>query len=107
MMNLAALPSVITLTSEDYAAVQYDNQSWAWLDGIQLASFVSVVVPLFFERGQNQVFWPIRGAFIAQLLISYFTSPLRFRSISVRFTGPFSRTATGHGSVENGNMPTP
>lgn len=69
MMDLAALPSVITLPKDDYAAVQYGKQSLEWLELIRLASFVSIVVLLFFEREHNRVFWPIRGAFIAQLLI--------------------------------------
>jgi hypothetical protein len=107
MMDLAALPSVISLPQDDYAAVQYANQSWAWLELIQLASFFSIVGLFFFEREHNRVIWPIRGAFIAQLSSSYYTSPLRFRSISLRLTGPFSRTATGHGSVYSGNMRTP
>ena len=29
MMDLVALPSVISLPQDDYAAVQYANQSWA------------------------------------------------------------------------------
>jgi hypothetical protein len=69
MMDLAALPSVIGLTKDDYAAVQYANHSWAWLEFIRLASVFSIVGLLFFEREHNRVFWPIRGAFIAQLLI--------------------------------------
>jgi hypothetical protein len=69
MMDLVALPSVINLAKDDYAAVQYANQSWAWLDLVQLASFCSIVGLLFFEREHNRVIWPIRGAFIAQLLI--------------------------------------
>jgi hypothetical protein len=69
MMDLAALPSVISLTRDDYAAVQYANHSWAWLGLIRLVSFFSIVGLLFFEREHNRVIWPIRGAFIAQLLI--------------------------------------
>jgi hypothetical protein len=69
MMNLVALPSVISLPKDDYAVVQYVNKSWAWLELIQLASFLSIVALLFFEREHNRVFWPIRGAFVAQLLI--------------------------------------
>jgi hypothetical protein len=69
IMDLLALPSVINLARDDYAAVQYANQSWAWLELIRLASFFSIVGLFFFEREHNQVIWPIRGAFIAQLLI--------------------------------------
>ena len=69
MMELVALPSVINLAKDDYPAVKYANQSWAWLELIQLASFLSIVGLLFFEREHNRVVWPIRGAFIAQLLI--------------------------------------
>jgi hypothetical protein len=69
MMDLVALPSVINLAKDDYAAVQYANQSWAWLDLIRLASFFSIVVLFPFEREHNRVLWPIRSAFIAQLLI--------------------------------------
>jgi hypothetical protein len=69
MMEFAALSSVIDLPRDDYAAVQYANQSLAWLDLLRLASFVSIIVLLFFEREHNRVFWPIRGAFVAQLLI--------------------------------------
>jgi hypothetical protein len=69
MMDLVALPSVISLAQDDYAAVQYTNQSWDWLELVQLASFLSIVGLLFFERDHNRVIWPIRGAFIAQLLI--------------------------------------
>ena len=69
MMGLAALPSVINLAKDDYAAVQQANQSWAWLDLIRLASFFSIVALLPFEREHNRVIWPIRCAFIAQLLI--------------------------------------
>lgn len=69
MMDLEALPSVISLTKDDYAAVQYANQSWAWLQLIHLASFLSIVGLFCFERDHNRVIWPIRGAFIAQLCI--------------------------------------
>jgi len=69
MINLAALPSVMSLPQDDYAAVQYMNQSWAWLELIQLASFISIVGLFFFEREHNRVIWPIRGAFIAQVFI--------------------------------------
>src|ERR1700679_1185402 len=69
MMDLAALPSVISLAKDDYAAVQYANQSWAWLGYLQLASFFSIVFLFFFEREHNRVMWPIRGVFIAQLLL--------------------------------------
>jgi hypothetical protein len=107
MMDLAALPSVISLPQDDYAAVQSANKSWAWLDLIQLASFFSIVGLFFFERENNRVIWPIRGAFIAQLLILVlyiiFTLPINI----ARLTGPFSRTATGHGSAHSGNMRTP
>jgi len=68
-IEFAMLPSVINLPKDDYAAVQEVNQSLAWLDLIRLASFISIIVLLFFEREHNRVFWPIRGAFIAQLLI--------------------------------------
>lgn len=69
MMDLAALPSVIVLAKDDYAAVQYANQSWAWFGFIRLASLLSIICLFFFEREHNQVIWPIRGAFIAQLVI--------------------------------------
>ncbi|HUB62059.1 MAG TPA: hypothetical protein VL978_15195 [Puia sp.] len=69
MMDLAALPSVISLTSDDYAAVQYAHRSWAWLELIRLASFFSIVALFTFEREHNRVIWPIRSAFVAQLLI--------------------------------------
>ena len=69
MMDLAALPSVISLPQDDYAAIQNANQSWAWLQFIQLASFFSIIGLLFFEREHNRVIWPIHGAFIAQLCI--------------------------------------
>ena len=69
MMDLAAVPSVISLPKDDYAAVQYANKAWAWLDLIRLASFFSIVGLLIVEREHNRVIWPIRGAFIAQLCI--------------------------------------
>src|ERR1700691_6424474 len=69
MMDLVALPSVISLTKDDYAAVQDANRSWAWLELIRLASFFSIVGLFFFEREHNREIWPIRGAFIAQLFI--------------------------------------
>ena len=86
MMDLAAVPSVITLTKDDYAAVQYANQAWAWLGFIRLASFFSIVGLLFFEREHNRVFWPIRGAFIAQLLMIVlyvaFTLPININTFN-------------------------
>ena len=89
MMDLAALPSVITLTKDDYAAVQYANRSWAWLELIRLASFFSIVGLLFFEREHNRVFWPIRGAFIAQLfmIVLYvaFTLPINITTFHWTF----------------------
>ena len=89
MMNLAAIPSVISLPRDDYAAVQYANQSWAWLQFIQLASFLSIVGLLFFEREHNRVFWPISGAFIAQLLIIvlyvFFTLPINITTFNWTF----------------------
>jgi hypothetical protein len=89
MMGLAALPSVINLTKDDYAAVQYANQSWAWLDLIRLASFFSIIGLLFFEREHCRVFWPIRGAFIAQLcmvvLYVVFTLPINFTTFNWTF----------------------
>jgi hypothetical protein len=69
MMDLMALPSVISLPKDEYAAVQAASQSWAWLDLIRLASFFSILVLFFIEREHNRVIWPIRGAFIAQWLI--------------------------------------
>lgn len=69
MIEFAMVPTVIDLAKDDYAAVQEVNQSLAWLDLLRLASFVSIIVLLFFEREHNRVFWPIRGAFVAQLLI--------------------------------------
>ncbi len=89
MMDLVALPSVITLTKDDYAAVQNVNQSWAWLDLIRLASFLSIVVLFFFEREHNRVIWPIRGAFIAQLcmIVLYvaFTLPINITTFNWTF----------------------
>jgi hypothetical protein len=89
MMDLVALPSVISLTKDDYAAVQYANQSWAWLELVQLASFFSIVGLLFFEREHNRVTWPIRGAFIAQLciIILYvaFTLPINITTFNWTF----------------------
>lgn len=89
MMDLVALPSVIRLPKDDYAAVQYANQSLAWLELIRLASFISIIVLLFFEREHNRVFWPIRGAFIAQLLIVVlyvaFTLPISFTTFNWTF----------------------
>jgi hypothetical protein len=69
MMDLVALPSVISLAQDDFAAVQSANKLWDWLQLIQLASFFSIVGLLFFEREHNRVLWPIQGAFIGQLLI--------------------------------------
>ena len=89
MMDLAALPSVIRLPKDDYAAVQYANQSWAWFQFIPLASFISIVGLLFFEREHNRVFWPIRGAFIAQLfmIVLYvaFTLPINITTFNWTF----------------------
>jgi hypothetical protein len=86
MMDLAALPSVINLPKDDYAAVQYANQSWAWPELIQLASFFSIVGLFFFEQEHNRVIWPIRGAFIAQLLIivlyAAFTLPINIATFN-------------------------
>jgi preprotein translocase subunit SecE len=89
MMDLAALPSVISLPQDDYAAVQYANQSWVWLELVQLASFFSIVGLFFFEREHNRVIWPIRGAFIAQLLIIVlyvaFTLPINIATFNWTF----------------------
>jgi hypothetical protein len=86
MMALAAVPSVIGLAKDDYAAVQHANQSWAWLELIRLASFFSIVGLLFVERDHNRVIWPIRGAFIAQLsiLVLYvaFTLPINITTFN-------------------------
>lgn len=83
MIEFAMLPTVIDLPKDDYAAVQEVNQSLAWLDVIRLASFISIIVLLFFEREHNRAFWPIRGAFMAQLLIVV---------LYVAFTIPINRT---------------
>ncbi|HXB32991.1 MAG TPA: hypothetical protein VNV35_06205 [Puia sp.] len=89
MMNFAALPSVISLPKDDYAAVQYANHSWAWLEIIRLASFFSIVALFPFEREHNRVIWPIRGAFIAQLLIIVlyvaFTLPINIETFHWTF----------------------
>jgi hypothetical protein len=89
IMNLAALPSVITLPKDDYAAVQYANKPWAWLEFIRLASFFSIVGLLIVEREHKRVMWPIRGAFIAQLciLILYvaFTLPINITTFNWTF----------------------
>ena len=89
MMDLAALPSVISLPKDDYAAAQYANQSGAWPELIQLASFFSIVGLLPFEREHNRVIWPIRGAFIAQLLIIIlyvtFTLPINITTFHSTF----------------------
>ena len=89
MMALAALPSVINLPKDDYAAVQYANKSWAWLEFIRLASFLSIVGLFFFEREHNRVIWPIRGAFIAQwcIIILYvaFTLPINITTFNWTF----------------------
>ena len=89
MMGLAAVPSVINLTKEDYAAVQYANQSWAWFELIQLASLFSIIGLFFFEREHNRVIWPIRGAFIAQLFIIVlyvaFTLPINITTFNWTF----------------------
>ena len=89
MMDLAALPSVISLPRDDYAAVQYANKSWAWLEFIRLASFLSIVGLFFFEREHNRVIWPIRGAFIAQwcIIILYvaFTLPINITTFNWTF----------------------
>ena len=89
MMDLMALPSVIILPRDDYAAVQYDSRSWAWLELLRLASFISIVVLFFVERAHNRVMWPIRGAFIAQwvMLILYvaFTIPINITTFNWTF----------------------
>ena len=89
MMDLAALPSVISLPKDDYAAVQSANQSWAWLELIRLASFFSIVALFFVERVHNRVMWPIRGAFIAQwvmiLLYVAFTLPINITTFNWTF----------------------
>jgi hypothetical protein len=89
MMDLAAVSSVISLTKDDYAAVQDANKSWAWLDLIRLASFFSIVGLLFIEREHNRVMWPIRGAFTAQLVIVVlyvaFTLPINITTFNWTF----------------------
>ena len=89
MIALAALPSVITLPKEEYAAVQSANQSWAWLELIRLASFFSIVGLFFFEREHNRVIWPIRSAFITQLLMIvlyvFFTLPININTFDWTF----------------------
>jgi hypothetical protein len=89
MMDLAVVSSVITLSRDDYAAVQDANRSWAWLDLIRLASFFSIVGLLFFEREHNRVIWPIRSAFIAQLAIIVlyfaFTLPINITTFNWTF----------------------
>ena len=89
MMDLAALPWVISLPKDDYAAVQDANRSWAWLGFIQLASFFSIVGLFFFEREHNRVIWPIRSAFITQLLMIvlyvFFTLPININTFDWTF----------------------
>jgi hypothetical protein len=89
MIDLAAVPSVIALPKDDYAALQYANKSWAWLDLIRLASFISIVGLLIVEREHNRVTWPIRGAFTAQLciLLLYvaFTLPINITTFNWTF----------------------
>jgi hypothetical protein len=89
MMDLAAVPSVITLPKDDYAALQYADKSWAWLELIRLASFFSIVGLLIVEREHNRVMWPIRGAFIAQLCIILlyfaFTLPINITTFNWTF----------------------
>jgi hypothetical protein len=89
MLDLAVVSSVITLSRDDYAAVQDANRSWAWLDLIRLASFFSIVGLLFFEREHNRVIWPIRSAFIAQLAIIVlyfaFTLPINITTFNWTF----------------------
>ena len=86
MMDLAALPSVISLPQDDYAAIQNAGQSRAWPGLLQLASFFSIVGLFFFERAHNRVIWPIRGAFIAQMgiIILYvtFTLPINIATFN-------------------------
>jgi len=88
MMDLAAVSSVISLSRDDYAALQDANRSWAWLELIRLASFFSIVGLLFFEREHNRVMWPIRGAFIAQLciLVLYFAFTLPINITTFNWT---------------------
>ena len=85
---LIALPSVISLSKEDYAALQYANRSWAWLELIRLASFFSIVGLFFVEREHNRVVWPIRGAFTAQLLsiVPYFAFTLPINITTFNWT---------------------
>jgi hypothetical protein len=89
MMDLMALPSVISLPKDEYGAVQAVSQSWAWLDLIRLASFISIVALFFVEREHNRVIWPIRGAFIAQwfivLLYVFFTLPINITTFHWTF----------------------
>jgi hypothetical protein len=89
VMALLALPSVIRLTSEDYAVVQLANRSWAWLEFIRIASFFSIVALFFFEREHNRQIWPVRCAFIAQLLIVVlyfvFTLPINITTFNWTF----------------------
>jgi hypothetical protein len=89
MMDLAALPSVISLPKDDYAVVQYANKSWAWFQFIHLASVLSIVGLLFFEREHNRVYWPIRSAFVAQLFIIVlyvaFTIPINITTFDWTF----------------------
>lgn len=89
MMGLADLSSVITLPKDEYAAVQEVNRSWAWLELIRLASFFSIVGLFFLERGNNRKFWPICGAFIAQILILvlyiFFTLPINITTFNWTF----------------------
>jgi hypothetical protein len=89
MMDLTALPSVISLPKDEYAAVQYDNRSWAWLEFIRLASLFSIAGLFFVEREHNRVIWPIRGAFIAQwvMIILYvaFALPINITTFNWTF----------------------
>ena len=89
MMELAALPSVINLPKDDYAAVQSANQAWAWLEFLRLVSFLSIVGLLFLERDRSRTIWPIRGAFIMQLctIILYvaFTLPINITTFHWTF----------------------
>jgi hypothetical protein len=89
MMELAAVSSVISLPKDDYAAVQYDSRSWAWLELIRLVSFFSIVGLFFVEREHNRVMWPIRGAFIAQwiMIVLYvaFTLPINITTFNWTF----------------------
>jgi hypothetical protein len=89
MMDLAAMPSVIDLTKDEYAVVQSASRSWAWLQLLQLVSFFSIVGLFPFEREHNRVTWPIRGAFISQLLIIIlyvaFTLPINITTFNWTF----------------------